>query len=210
METRVTGRFIESLSNLANRQRWFWKSWDFLRYDLPAFFKNVWVFRKALTKYRWYGYNGVLMFMSTSFEDMAKNIDVKGIEVDSSRKKKVAKMLETQYILERFINDDFIELAEKELGPLPNRDLEFVPCEDKPGFYEMLDNDTPEEKEQREKIYNRTRELEEQMWDQLWVTLKGQDFSKFKNPPESMTDQEEQYKHWDDQFDGSGLRGWWD
>lgn len=210
MKLSITNKFIKSFAEMINRQTVLWKTWDFLRYEMPNFFKNVWLFRKALFQYRWYGYNGVLMFMETSIGDMAKNIDIKGNEVDSSRKKKVDKMITAQYILDRFIKDDFVELAEKELGVLPDRPLQFKPCEDRPGYYEMVDDDTPEEKELRKKVYERSRQIEKQMWGQLWEILKGQDFDKFKDAPENITDWDEQYKYWDEQFDGSGLKGWWD
>jgi hypothetical protein len=39
--------------------------------------------------------------------------------------------------------------------------------------------------------------------------MKGQDYSKFEETPEDM-DHNESYDHWQNQVDGSGLRGWWD
>jgi hypothetical protein len=148
--------------------------------------------------------------MEISIGDMAKNIDIKGSEVTITRKKKVDKMITAQYILDSFIEDNFIELAEKELGTLPDRPLQFKPCEDRPGYYEVVDDDTPEEKEHRKKVYERSRQLEKQMWDQLWDILKGQNFDNFKDTTENIKDYDEKYKNWEEQFDGSGLRGWWD
>lgn len=210
MEVRFADTFGKSLRRLVSRERWYCKTWDFFVHDMPRFFKNVWLFRKDLYNYRWWGYNGVMGFMSTSLGDMAKNMDSFGHEVKVSRSKKVDKMIQAQYILERFIEDDFIELAEKELGELPNRPLEFEPCEDNPEYFRMVDNETEEEKAHRNKVYERSREIEKEMWNQLWDIFKGQDYSKFQDPPEDMTDHDEQYDHWQSQFDGSGLRNWWD
>jgi hypothetical protein len=210
MKVTITDTFTKSLEKIINRQRWYWKTLDFLRYDMPRFFKNVWLFRKDLYNYRWYGYNGMLGFMNTSLGDMSKNMESRGHEVESSRNKKITKMVEVKYILERFMEEDFIELAEKELGKLPHKPLEFEPCEDNPNYSRMVDNETEEEKTHRSNVYKRAREIEKEMWNKLWDIFKGQDYDKFKNPPEDMTDHNEQYNHWQEQFDGSGLRGWWD
>jgi hypothetical protein len=209
MEVRIADTFTKSLKKMISRERWYWKTWDFLIYDMPRFFKNVWLFRKDLYNYRWYGYNGVMGFMRTSLGDMAKNIDERGIEIDVPRKKKVAKMTQTQYLLERFMAEDFIELAEKELGELPHRPLEFEPCKDNPDYFTMVDNETEEEKVHRNSVYKRAREIEKEMWNQLWENLKGQDYDKFKEAPEDV-DHDKQYDFWQEQFDGSGLKNWWD
>lgn len=207
---KITSTFLKSFAEMTRRQTFIWKGWDFIQYDLPRFFKNIWLFRKALINYHWWDYRGVMGFMAVAFGNMSNNLEAKGIEVESSRKKKVAKMIAAQYILERFIDDDFIELAEKELGAIPDRPLQFEPSADHPGYFEMVDNDTPEEKEHRRKVYARSSEIERQMWDQLWEILKGQDLDKFKDVPDNITDGDEQYRYWEEQFDGSGLRGWWD
>ena len=49
------------------------------------------------------------------------------------------------------------------------------------------------------KVFNRAREIEKQEWDELFVILKGQDYTKFDKKID-----------WDKQFDGSGIKGWWD
>ena len=73
----------------------------------------------------------------------------------------------------------------------------------------MIDKETDEEKEHNSKVFTRAREIEEQMWAELWITLKGQehsDFDKIKGDTKRKK-QDELYNNW---FDGSGLRGWWD
>ena len=110
METNFAPTFFDSLKRMINRQRWYWKTWDFLRYDMPRFFRNLWIFRKDLYNYRWYsGQNAVLPFMKTALNDMAAKIDERGIEVEHSKSKKIGKMLRAAYIMERFIEDDFLE-----------------------------------------------------------------------------------------------------
>ena len=57
----------------------------------------------------------------------------------------------------------------------------------------------PEERAHNIKVFNRARKIEEQEWDELFSILKGQDLEKFDKNME-----------WEKQFDGSGLKGWWD
>ena len=210
METNFAPTFFDSLKRMINRQRWYWKTWDFLRYDMPRFFRNLWIFRKDLYNYRWYsGQNAVLPFMKTALNDMAAKIDERGIEVEHSKSKKIGKMLRAAYIMERFIEDDFLELAEKELGEVICHGFDFEPVPDKPGYSRMLNRETDEEKEHNSKVFARSGEIEDQMWAELWTILKGQDYSDFDKikGDAKWKEQDELYKNW---FDGSGLRGWWD
>ena len=200
MEIQTTDLFFNSFKKMISRERWYWKTWDFLRYDTPRFLKNLWLFRKDLYNYHWYsGQHAVLPFMKTTLMDMAAKTDKYGLEVEHSKSKKVMKMWRAAKLMEHFIEDNFIELAEKELGELIINRFEFEPVPDKPGYSRLVDNDTPEEKDHNDKIFKRAREIEELMWSELWDILKGQDYKKFSDEID-----------WDKQFDGSGLRGWWD
>ena len=64
---------------------------------------------------------------------------------------------------------------------------------------EMVDKDSQEEQEFKDKYFDRVRELEESEWKELWDILKGPDYSKF-----------DKNKDWESQYDGSGLKSWWD
>jgi len=210
METNFAPTFFDSVKRMVNRQRWYWKTWDFLKYDMPNFFKNLWMFRKDLYNYRWYsGQNAVLPFMKTSLVDMAAKIDERGIEVEHSKSKKLDKMRRAAYLMERFIEDDFLELAEKELGEVVCYGFNFEPVPDKPGYSRIVDKETPEEKEHNSKVFARAHEIQEQMWVELWAIIKGQDYSDFDKIKGNTKrkEQDDLYNNW---FDGSGLRGWWD
>ena len=172
--------------------------YSFFRYDLPRFCKNIWKFRKALYNHYWFDYHGMLMFMEIGLTDMANNIEKHGIEVDSSRLKKVAKMRRVVQLIKNY-NESYIEMAEIELGELVMHDWEFKPTDDNPDLFELVDKETPEEKDHNRKVFDRAREIEEQEWNELWEILKGQDYTKFDKD-----------KDFHKQFDGSGLRGWWD
>ena len=102
----------------------------------------------------------------------------------------------------------FIELAEGELGEIIHHPWEFEPAE-KEGYVQLVDQNTEEEKEHNSKVFARAREIEEQLWAELWRILEGQDYSKFEKAPDEL-DNNKSWDHWHNQFDGSGLRGWWD
>jgi hypothetical protein len=201
MKVKFADTFFDSVERMVNREKWYWKTWDFLRYGMPRFFRNLWLFRKDLYNYRWYGgQHAVLPFMKTALMNMADMIDERGMEVEKSKDKKVAKMYRAAFLMERFIGEDFIELAERELGDLVIHGFEFEPVPDKPGYSRLVDKETPEEKEHNGKVFARAREIEEQMWNELWSILQGQNYTHLSKENQS----------WDEWFDGSGLNSWWD
>lgn len=187
MKVEFADSFFESLKKLNRSQRIHYRILDSVRYGIPNFFKNIWVFRSSLYNYRWYDHSGVLNFMADSFSHMAKNLESKGLEVDESRLKKVEAMRRAEAIIRNTNESNFIQMAEDELGDL------FM-------GNDIFDDDLPEqEKEHNSRVFKRARELEENEWEELIQILKGQDYTKF-------------YKEidWYKQFDGTGLRGWWD
>jgi len=208
MKVNIAPTFLDSVKRIVNRRKWHWKTWDFLRYDMPRFFRNLWLFRKDLYNYRWYGgQHAVLPFMKTTLLDMASKIDERGMEVEKSKDKKVAKMYRAAFLMERFIEDDFIELAEKELGDLVIHGFEFEAVPDKPGYSRLVDKESDEEKDHNRKVFARAREIEEQMWGELWTILQGQNTTQFQMFADKAENKDEAWDNW---FDGSGLRGWWD
>lgn len=174
-------------------------AWNYIRRDIPNFFANIWRFRKELRRHQWWDYSYTLELMLKSFQIIEKGLSEKGIEERTSLNKKLTKIRRVIHILETTIDDNWIEMAEEELGELPPSTLFFEPLKDKPGLFEMKDKDTSEETALRRKIFNRANEIEEAYWKELWEILEGQDYKAFnKEQP------------WDEQFNGSGLRGWWD
>lgn len=164
------------------------------------FLKNIWVFRKSLWNFRWWDYHYTMDMMKTCLEVMSDNLEKKGMEVDNPRLKKVAQMRRAIQIINNLKGVEHIQMAEKELGNLYLNPIEFKDSESHPGSYELVDNDTPEEKTHNKKVYDRAQEIEEEEWKELWRIFEGQDTSKY-NPKK---------QDWDDWFDGTGMRGWWD
>ena len=202
MKTKFTDTFFESFERMINRQRWYWKTWDLFRYDLPRFFSNLWLFRKNLWNHTWYnGDSSILPWVKTAVDDMARKIETRGHEVDESRMKKVAKMKRLSYLIDVCVHDSFIEEAEKELGiEMILHEWEFVPVEDREDSYELLDKDTPEEKEHNGKILKRAHQIQKEYWEELCYIIKGPDYDAIRGSDEDFYEA----------LDGTDIRGWWD
>ena len=199
MEIEFADSFGDSLKTLIRHNTWWYKTYELFRYDLPRFFKNIWTFRKALWNHYWFDHHGTLKFLEIGLTNISDTVEKYGHEVDESRLKKVAAMRIAIELIKNYNEDNYIDMAEKELGELMIHDWEFEPVPDKPGYSQLVDNDTDEEKKHNKKVFNRAREIEKQEWDELFIILKGQDYTKFDEKID-----------WDKQFDGSGIKTWWD
>ena len=194
------------------------KIYDIIRYDIWRFLANIWRFRKELWNHAWWDYHFTLQMLYRSISIMEKGMH-KGLEVRQTRDKKIQKMQRLLYLLENKIDDKYVDIAEKELGSeLILHEWEFNKIDrlDSNGepLYELIDKDTPEEKEINKNIFKRAREIEEGEWNEIWEILKGQ---KYNDGSEQVLDvmqeksiNDNKEKDWDDWFDGTGLRGWWD
>lgn len=199
MEINIKNSFGDSIKRLMRYNTRWYKTYELFRYDLPRFFKNIWKFRKALWNHYWFDHHGTLMFLETGLTHICDNVEKHGNEIDESRLKKVDAMRRVIQLIQNYNNDSYIEMAEKELGELVLRDWEFEPVPDRPDLNRLVDNETEEEKEHNSKVFARAREIEEQEWSELFEILKGQDYTKFDKD-----------KDWYKQFDGSGIKSWWD
>lgn len=175
--------------------------WLLLSRQLPRFFRNIWLFRRSLWNYTWYnGSSSVLPFLKTSVDHMIKNLEIHGHEVIESRSKKIEKMKRLSYLLDVLLNHDYIELAERELGPLPKTKYWFVPTAENPGYFEMKNDRSEVEEELTIKIYDRAREIEAEHWAEICRIIQGPDYKALFGDD----------FNWDRDYDGTDLRAWWD
>lgn len=191
----------------------FYKVYSFFAHDLWHFLSNIWRFRRELWNHSWWDYRFTLEMMYRSISIMEKGMH-NGLEIPETRYKKIQKMQRLLELLDNQMNDKYIELAEKELGyemVMKGFEFEEIDKTDSNGekLYQLVDNETDEEKELNQKIFHKSRELEEEQWKEIWEILKGQEHTEYVNmvQQKDITDKE---THWNDWFDGSGLRGWWD
>ena len=202
MEVKFKNTFFESFKRMINRERWHWKLWDLFRYDIPRFFRNLWLFRKNLWNHTWYnGDSSVLPWVKTAVDDMAWRIEKHGHEVEESRMKKVVKMRRLSYLIDVCVKDEFIDEAEKELGfKYVYYPFEFEEVLGNDKLYELKQNETPEDKENNSKLLNRSHEIQKEYWEELCAIIKGPDYDAMRASEED----------WDKLYDGSDLRAWWD
>lgn len=199
MKVQFADTFAKSLKRLIWHQHPIYKFYSFFRYDMPRFLKNIWLFRKALWNHYWFDHHGTLEFMKIGISDIANNVEKYGMEIDESRLKKVEKMRRVIKLIENYNEDNYIQMAEAELGEIVHHPWEFEEVPDKPGFSRLVDSDTEEEKEHSRKVFIRANEIAEQEWKELWKIIEGQDTLKFDKEID-----------WNKQFDGSDMRSWWD
>jgi hypothetical protein len=193
MKLKYEDSILEKIIDTIYYDTKLWKVWAAIRYDIPLFFKNIWRFRKELYNHQWWDYRFTLEMLYRSLSIMVVKLEADGIEVDSSRMKKVEKIKRVLELLKHKIDDTYIEIAEGELGKLVMHDWEFEEVEDRPDLFRLVDNDTPAEKIHNGKIFKRAKAIEEQEWKEIWDTIKGTKLSK----------------DWEN-YDGTDMRGWWD
>jgi hypothetical protein len=207
MKIQFADTFTDSLRTLIRHQTWWYQTYSLFRHDLPRFFKNVWTFRKALWNHYWFDHHGTLMFLETGLTNISDTVEKYGNEVDGPRLKKVDKMRRAIELIKNYNEDKYIEMAESELGPLALHEWEFEPVPDKPEYSRIIDRDTEEEKIHNRKVFDRAREIEEKEWKELFEILKGQSPTEYQM---FLDKSEDKGSAWDNWFDGSGIKGWWD
>lgn len=211
MKVGFADTFWDSLKTIGRHNTCWYKTYDFFRRDIWRFIKNVWRFRKPLSNHYWWDHHSMLQFVETSLVHTSDNLEKFGNEVDGPRMKKVMAMRRAIELIKNYNESNYIEMAEKELGEVIHHPWEFEDVEDKPGFSRLVDKDTPEEKEHNRKVYDRSHEIEEQEWDELFKLLKGQDHKEYRGLYDAQSVLEDKNDNlWNDWFDGSGIKGWWD
>jgi len=124
MDIKFADSFGDSIKTLIRHQTWWYKTYETVRYKIPVFFKNIYRFRNVLWNHRWWDYRFTLETLQTSLEIMEKGMH-DGMEVWESRGKKVAKMQRAIQILKNINEDNYIEMAEAELGEIIHHPWEF-------------------------------------------------------------------------------------
>ena len=197
MEVKFADSFWESLDRMVKRERWYWKTWDFLRYDIPKGVKNIIFFWKVIWNFRPWDHTYNLRILSKSLEPLRDSI-IKGREVDVPRLKKVAKIERAIEILNNITEDKYTDIAEAQLGYEVNSEFLFLPEE-------------PEEiKEANRKIYDLSQEIEDKEWKELWIIFQGQEHSHYVMLLDKMTPGERKEDDvWNNWYDGSGMGRWW-
>jgi len=187
--------------------------WFFIK----NFFRNIWIFRKALSCHVWWDYSGILYLLEIGILDMKGKMSSRSVKDQEWVDKKIVKMERAAQILERIRKSDYIHLAEKELGeiqtgntwfdtysPDSEGEKEWFGSESELPLYEMKDDLSEQQKAHNSKIFRRSDELERKEWEELVQILRGQENL------ENLENLEELDDPWGKYYDGSGLKTWWD
>ena len=103
-------------------------------------------------------------------------------------------------LIKNIRSDEYVNQAELELGEIKNSDWLWTDKED-----------TEEERVHNKKVFERAREIEDSEWEELWLIVHGQDMKEFSKIYNSKTEEEKKEESvWNDWFDGSGMKSWWD
>ena len=198
MKIKFADSFWESLDKINKRERWYWKAWDFLIYDIPNGVRNIIFFRKEIWNFRPWDHTYNLRIFAKSLEPLRDSIK-NGYEVDVPRLKKVAKIKRAIEILNNITEDKYTDIAEAQLGYEVNSEFIFR-------------NDEPEEiKEANKKIYDLSNEIERKEWKEIWTIFQGQEHSHYVMLLDKMTsEQRKNDEVWNNWYDGSGMGHWWD
>jgi hypothetical protein len=208
MKVEFKKTFFESVEKVIWYDSKLFKVWDTITRGIPRFITNVYKFRKELYDHAWWDYRYTLEMLHRSLVIMESKMH-DGMEIRETRDKKVQKMQRAIQLLKSKIDDDYADRAQLELGEIAWRPFEFEKTEN--GNYTMIDNDTPAEKKHMSKVFARARKIEEAEWKELWKIFEGQDYKDYQKITKKLTPKEMQDMNvWNDWFDGSDLRGWWD
>jgi hypothetical protein len=208
MKVEFKKTFFESVEKVIWYDSKLFKVWDTITRGIPRFITNVYKFRKELYDHAWWDYRYTLEMLHRSLVIMESKMH-DGMEIRETRDKKVQKMQRAIQLLKSKIDDDYVDRAQLELGEIAWRPFEFEETED--GNYKMLDNDTAAEKKHMTKVFAYARKIEEAEWKELWKIFEGQDYKDYQKITKKLTPKEMQDMNvWNDWFDGSDLRGWWD
>jgi hypothetical protein len=208
MKVEFKDTFFESVERVIWYDSKLFKVWDTITRGIPRFITNVYKFRKELYDHAWWDYRYTLEMLHRSLVIMESKMH-DGMEIRETRDKKVEKMQRAIQLLKSKIDDDYVDRAQLELGNITWKPFEFEKTED--GNYTMIDNDTPAEKKHMSKVFAYARKIEEAEWKELWQIFEGQDYKDYKKITKKLTPKEMQDMNvWNDWFDGSDMRGWWD
>lgn len=154
--------FFESFEKMINREtKWYWKMYDFFKYNLPWFLKNIFFFRRELWSFRPWGWHDNLRLLKRSLE--ATEVCVRnGISAD--REKTADEIKECINLLNNLSEENHIDQAEKILNITSLGNFDFIET-DKGTQMKPLT-------EQEIKVYELADKLEEDQWSEVFHLMK--------------------------------------
>jgi hypothetical protein len=201
MKVKFADSFFESLHRLTVRERWYWKTLDWIRYDFPKGIYNIFYFWSVVWKFRPWDSSYQFSFMQKALPRLREAM-ASGLEIELSLNKKLEKIDTMIEILDRMKEDDYIAYAEKALGNNVNTSYGI--------FGDQGDEEPTEITESNREIFDLSTKLEEDDWAEFVYLIKGQDVQEYKKIHDALSDEEKRdHDHYYKWFDGSGIKSWW-
>lgn len=145
---------------------------DFFIYGIPNFLKNVWLLRSGLYRHKWYDHAGSLLLLRDSIKDISKNIEKKGNEIDEERLPKIKNMNRIVVLIDNYINDNYLKLAEKETGLKYKSNFDLKKVKNAKDLFELVSNIPEEQNKINDIVYKKSLEIAEKEWNELFLLLK--------------------------------------
>lgn len=200
MNVTFADSFWKSLKTLSMHQTWWYRTYAIFRYKIPGFFRNLYHFRKELWEFRGWDYSFNLSLLARSLEKTADVLDRHGNEVEITKNKKVQKIKRVIELIKNSREDQYIYRAEKELGEIRGDN-----------WFLGDDELNPQDMEHNRKVYALAREIEEREYQEIWDILRGQNIDEYRTLMDRLSPEEKvDMDVWNDWYDGSGIRNWWD
>ena len=209
MKVEFENTFFESVQKAVWYDTKLWKVWEFFRRGIPTFIGNIWKFRKELYNHQGWDYTYTLQMLHRSLIIMRDNLKTNGNEEPISRAKKINKIQRAIKLLDNRLNDNYIDQAERELGKLHLKPLEFEDLGN--GSSRLLDTNTKEENEHNKRVFKLGSTIDDREWRELWNIFKGQSILDYKKLLKTIPTEEQKTRDvWNEWYNGSDMRGWWD
>lgn len=159
--------------------------------DIPDFFKNIWKFRKELWHHVDFDYDSSLRFLRRNIQ-LIRLSKLNDYEDEEDKREKLKSMDSALFLLDNIIEDDYISIAEKQLGKKISHNTA-IRIDDNKWHLSILRQDR--------EIFDTAREIEQQEWEELFEILKGPNGNE--EYIESDKDELPKLKN------GNGLYKWW-
>ena len=166
--------------------------YNFIRFGVPTGIKNLIRFFPVIWNHRPYDYIYVFILLKESLYELKENIK-NGYEIKETRDKKVIKIERCIEILNNIIEDNYMQIAEIELG-----------YKVKLNVWDLEDDDESTCKENL-KIYELSEKIKEKEFKELLTILEGQKHSHFL----MFSSKSDSLNKWEKWYNGDGIFHWW-
>lgn len=207
----------------SQRERSFWKrvslwfstKWYFIEmwyHTKKCYFRNMVLFNKMAKDYYPWDYQSQVDLFAFGLEHLANWME-HGNEVDWSRNKKIAAIRELVRLLrngyENGVSAEYFDKCEE------NVITHVTEYEDGSIGFKTIDAESKKAQEASMNRYNEElKKARDAYYDRIFYLIRGQKLGEQFGEKRDDENLEQYYKRWDkykeENFDGSGIEGWWD